>query len=208
MGKAGFAPLIVLFGTMAVVSDQAAAHPHVAIDYKIDVQFNAAGEATGLFETWVFDPFYSAALVGDLGGRNWSTVGLDLLGRMASQEFFTNVTANAAPVSFGSPTLKLMDQFGPHVALTFELPFSRPVAINGLQYQIYDPSYYIQMLHAGVSDRVTLQGAPAGCAAVVIEPQPSAAALMQAYLMDVRAEPGDGPGRHFAETVTIQCGTS
>ena len=77
--------------------------------------------------------------------------------------------------------------------------------VQNFSYAIFDPTYYVEMLHFE-NEQVTFLGdAPEGCDTQILQPNPSteAIALSQSAGLDLR--PNSSIGRLFAETVQIKC---
>ena len=77
--------------------------------------------------------------------------------------------------------------------------------VQGWSYAIFDPTYYIEMLHAEGSS-ITIEGDFAQkCSSWIEQPNPSAdaVALSQSTILDNNAD--DTVGRFFAETVHVSC---
>src|SRR3546814_462775 len=121
--------------------------------------------------------------------------------------YFTKVERDGEDVAFGSVTDMSSALHGQRLGMTFVLPFESPIDLKGSSfvYAIYDPTYYIEMLHADSDDAIRLDAAPAGCAHRLIEPNPSMESLALAAALDRTQTAGDGLGALFAERVAVQC---
>ena len=74
-----------------------------------------------------------------------------------------------------------------------------------MHYAIYDPTYYIEMVHAETDQAITLVNAPGGCRAAMKQPNPDPEQIMLAASLDRTQSAGDGLGRFFAEDVSLTC---
>lgn len=207
---------IALLGILsaAVPVKRADAHPHAWIDVTVQVLFNDAGEVTGLRETWLFDEYYTAFAMEGLGrsGARPSQSDIDALlrenmNRLADYSYFTRVESDGATVAFASVTPMSSTLRGARLEMSFVLPFKEPVDMAGanFEYAIYDPTYYIEMLHAESSDAIRLAGAPTDCEHRLIEPTPTMEAVMLAQALDRTETASDGLGATFAERVKVRC---
>ena len=79
-----------------------------------------------------------------------------------------------------------------------------PSAKEGLEYRVFDPSYYIEMLHHSRKD-VMLESAGLACASQLIAPNPTAAQTTLAGALDRNAKAPDNLGEMFAQTVRVSC---
>jgi ABC-type uncharacterized transport system substrate-binding protein len=91
--------------------------------------------------------------------------------------------------------------------MTFTLRLAEPVdpAKDHLTYAVYDPSYYIEILHIEAPDAITLMGATERCSHELIRPNPAAEAVALAAALDQAATAEQGFGALFAERVHIRC---
>jgi ABC-type uncharacterized transport system substrate-binding protein len=211
LGKALCTAALALFASTA-----AHAHPHAWIDVNVEVVFDREGRVAGLKETWLFDDFYTEyAMQGR--GRPGAMPDQELLTavmhenmtNLADYTYFTRAEVKKAAIAFGPPTdmsSRLRDR---RIEMTFMLPFATPIRVDGepLTYMIFDPSYYIEMLHVETPDAVRLTGAPAGCSQRIVQPHPSLDQVARAAALDRNQSGGDKLGIIFAQRVTVQCGS-
>jgi ABC-type uncharacterized transport system substrate-binding protein len=197
-------PILLLAAAAAAATvAPARAHPHVFIDAKADVVFDAAGKVTAIRNVWRFDDAYSA----------FATQGLDIDGdgkftveelkpladvnveSLAEFGYFTFLMAGDKDVDFAKPTEYWLQWDEGFLTLFFTLPTAAPVEIRSLPatLDVYDPTYYVSF--AFVEDTpVTLDGAPAGCTFTVIKPKeldPATAATLAEIPADQREIPQD-----------------
>jgi len=189
----------------------AKAHPHGWIEITVEVLFDEIGRVTGLRENWLFDEAYTAFAVEELGGSP-SQQDIDaLLGgiirNLEEYAYFTKVKYNGEEVAFAPVTEASSALRGQRLDMTFLLRFEAPLDLKGsrLLYAIFDPTYYIEILHSESEDAVRLEAAPAGCTHHMIEPNPAMEAVALAAALDRTQTAGDGLGSLFAEWVEIEC---
>lgn len=178
------------------------------------VLFNPAGQATGLRETWLFDEYYTAFAMEGLGktGAKPSQADIDALlhenmKNLADYTYFTKARKNGADIAFRPVTEMSSTMRRQRLEMTFVVVFQSPVDLHGasLEYAIYDPTYYIEMLHADTAGAIRLDGAPAACTHRLIAPAPSIETIMLAQALDRTQTAGDGLGALFAERVEVRC---
>ncbi|MEM9122097.1 MAG: DUF1007 family protein [Pseudomonadota bacterium] len=258
-------------GLVFACATPASAHPHVYIDMISAPVFNQVGQMTALSVDWTFDEFYSlfatAALSPPPADASEPTapnppkdILLELakanLDNLKSVDYFTFVSVNGDQPNYGPIETYDSEMRGGRLAMSFILPLAAPVdpRTAHVSYAVYDPTFYIEVLHwSGVEPSadpslaqsctaiaaswgdqspsgltqvednpdlatyfyvtyfkvpptVTLgEGAPEGCYADILEPNPTEELLNFAAAID-RMETGpNGLGRHFAETVTLRC---
>jgi ABC-type uncharacterized transport system substrate-binding protein len=207
---------IIGFAMALLFSGKATAHPHAWIDVSIKVVFDDQGQVTALEQTWLFDEFYSMFVMEgamQLGGGVPSQEALDALlaenmKNLAEYRYFSEALSGETELQFAPPENAATRESHGRLEMSFKLPLQQPVAADAipLTYAIYDPTYYIEMLHAEKSDAIVLQNAPDGCEANLIEPTPDEAEVLYAAALGQSETGFDGLGRVFAERVMVTCG--
>jgi ABC-type uncharacterized transport system substrate-binding protein len=209
--------LAAAFGAALVVGavSPAAAHPHGWIDVWSTVLFDESGQPSAIREVWLFDEYYSAFAVEGLdedGDGEPDRAGLAALlqenmTNLEAYDYFTRIESDGVPVPIGPATEMSSQMHGDRLQMTFVVPFAQQDLAPGdaFTYAVFDPTYYIAMLHADAADAVRLEGAPEGCTHQLAEPRPDPEAVALASMLDQTQSGGDGLGAQFAETVTIRC---
>lgn len=205
---------------LALAAGPVAAHPHIFIDTELEVIFDAAGQATHVRVTWIYDDFYSLLMIEDRGldpdgdgtltpEEHAALQGFD----MAWDADFlgdTHVLAGDAAVGLGRPSDWTAAYVDGRIVSTHLRALDRPVAAAEapLVVQVYDPGYYSAYY---ITAQPVLTGAPAGCSAQVFEPDRDAAdAILQAALdelagsIDLEME-FPAVGAAYAEEARITC---
>lgn len=204
--------LILLLGCF---SSQLLAHPHVWIDLKVTPKLNDQGQVVALQQAWRFDPFYSLLLIEELekGGpaeeleERIDQLALEVVRNLKNFDFFTRLRMNGQRQQFAEVEEYNLMQVGRRMEFSFILPLSQPLDLkaNRLRYQVYDPSYYIEILHAS-SEGPSKEGLPEGCKVTVEAPNPSSDLIEKALALDEDEVPEDPQlGEHFTETVYVEC---
>jgi len=199
--------LAILVGVAA--PGLSAAHPHAWIDLRSTVVLDSEGRAIGVRQEWLFDPLYSAIVAEDLGNSTQALEahGRDVLDRLKAYDYYTQVRVDGeiqAPGIVSDFTTGLQSK---QYWIRFLVPLSTPVdpSVYALSYSVFDPTYYIEMLH--LKDRpVDFIGVGRGrCVAQVEPPKPAADAIMRARSLAVDARPDNSLGALFAERVVVGC---
>jgi ABC-type uncharacterized transport system substrate-binding protein len=204
-------PLLAAALVAALAGHAAEAHPHSWIDLKVAVLFDDTGKIKGLREDWLFDEVYTTYILDSfakgkpLTPDRFAAIARKIMGNLKSYDNFTKAKANAKPLALGGIAAPGAAMQGRRFALTFTANFAEPVAPKGFAYEIYDPTYYIEMLHAEAKDAIRLVGAPAGCQPHVAKPTPSMDAIVRASSLDQTQTSDTGLGELFAEKITISC---
>lgn len=200
---------------MLASSEPLNAHPHAWIDIKVDVLFDDQGNATGLREHWLFDEFYTAFALEGLGVGSSQAPSQEMLDEIVRQnvinlaeyDYFTSVLHGEDNVDFREADGLAATVEDKRLIMSFVVPFEQSLELTelSLTYSVYDPTYYIEMLHADVDEPIQLEGAPEDCSFEVLTPNPSFEAVSLAAALDLNQTASDGLGALFAEQVIVQC---
>ena len=204
----------LLITALLLFSGQVTAHPHAWIDLRIAVLFSEDGHVEALRQEWAFDPTYSHLLLEDMAADQphldldtaLNTMAERMLANLSEYRYFTEITLgerHLEPAAVRDATLSLRQR---RLHLQFELPLEgpRPDPDLPLTYRVYDPTYWIEILH-DPEDVIHLAGGE-GCSARIQPPRPEAWMVAYAATLnrDQRA-PIDDLGRPFAEVVSVEC---
>ncbi|GAB4367960.1 MAG: DUF1007 family protein [Kiloniellaceae bacterium] len=207
----------ILAALMAAVLAGAAAgaaraHPHVWIDARSEVVFDAQQRIAALRVTWRFDEFYSLFAIEGLDSDGVLTDAelrpLAELNVTSLQEYryFTYIVADGAELPYG-PVSEYASRFEDGIlSLEFVIPLATPVDPRSAQvsFKSYDPTFYIAVEPA-LEDPVRFAGAPpAACRAVVQEGQDGETLnLSEADFLDPAKT--ESLGALYATTIAIVC---
>jgi ABC-type uncharacterized transport system substrate-binding protein len=189
------------------------AHPHIWVDLQITPLFNDERALIGLSQQWQFDPFYSLVLAEDIqhpDPQRPAQLKSDIWQNLEPQNFYTELRVADQPQEL-LPTSDLelkMDGFS--AVLSFELTLSEPISAEQLnsadiRYQIFEPTYYMDMMHQS-NNGLILSARAAHCDFEIVAAQPSAEKRQRAIDAD-NPEVSEDPtlGQHFAQTVILRC---
>ena len=216
--EAGGRLMRIFLGILAVMTvlmpAVAAAHPHVWVDTRTELQFDTRGQVSAIRVTWRFDELYSAfAIQGSDGNSDGEVSESELhdlaelnVGHLAEWGYFTEVRVGTADAGFLEVT-----EFGARnedgtLVMWFVLPLEYPVDPTAVPVRIrsYDPSYYVAF-DTDPAVKVALVGdAPAGCRAVAMAAGDQPQNISDA---DLAALTADGAwASAFAPVVSLRCG--
>ncbi|MGO1426644.1 MAG: DUF1007 family protein [Halomonas sp.] len=201
-----------------LASHDARAHPHGWIDLSVRVITDDEGVVSGLHQTWRMDPFYSLVVFEELQQVENASLeeGLDQLGteirdNLSGEHYLTEVRINDELQALGEVSEYTAMERDGRLVFMFILPLEspQPLADATLTYQVFDPTYYIEVVHEEEGgqprdDALILQGEPA-CELSVIAADPDPERVMQAALLDKDESGEPGLGRFFAETGQVDC---
>jgi ABC-type uncharacterized transport system substrate-binding protein len=178
----GWTKIVLLIATAFGASlPRANAHPHILIEARTELLFNAQGQVVGISNIWDFDDAFSAyAIQGYDSQGDGKPTQQDLqpfaeinLKSLAEYGYFTRLEVDGVGISFARPR-NYFDVFANEkLTLSFTLPLAKPLDVSGrtLQLEIYDPTYFAAITFAQ-HEPVKLVGASAGCQSVVHRPEP------------------------------------
>ncbi|AJY49507.1 DUF1007 family protein [Halomonas sp. KO116] len=218
MKWAGSVVAVCLGMSSVLVSPGAHAHPHGWIDLSVRVITDDQGVVSGLHQTWRMDPFYSLVVFEELQQVEGASLeqGLDQLGKeirdnLAAQHYLTEVRINDERQALGEVSEYTAMERDGRLTFMFILPLETPQPLTDalLSYQVFDPTYYIEVVHEEAGgqprdDALILHGEPA-CELAILPADPDPELVMQAALLDKDESGEPGLGRYFAETGQVDC---
>ena len=195
----------------------ARAHPHVFIDGGVNFVFDGESRLTELRITWIYDPLTSLFMLEDLGIDPAATAPLgtsDRAGLAAYQTEWDDGFAGdsylwdgARRIGLSGPNAPEAELIDGKVAIRFSRRLETPVRPGAeTVVKVYDPTYFTAY---AITETPRLEGAAAGCHAVVqrFEPSGPLQALQQSLArLPVDATPEtEDVGALFADQVFIAC---
>lgn len=215
MRRRAFACLLLALGLLFATAGQAPvrAHPHAWIDLRSTLLLDAEGRVTAIEQEWLFDEFYSMfVLDGLVENEDAEADSLMELARrnlenLRAYDYFTEVRADGETLALATVEDYESEMRGARLWMRFVLPLESPVdpRTQALEFSVFDPTYYIEMLHLE-GDVIAFRGADSdGCFGEVVPPNPDPEAVTLAQALDRNAEPDSALGGLFAERVTVTC---
>lgn len=187
----------------------ASAHPHAWIDLRSAIVMSASGRVVAIEQEWLFDPLYTS-LITDARGTAPAALQAEasaIVERLREHRYFTEIRIDGERVTPG----RVQEFEGGLQSGRYRLRFVVPLETRPdptrqtLSYAVFDPTYYIEILHLE-KDIIEFRGSKAGsCLGRIVPPSPSMEAIIRARAVDVDARPDDSLGALFAEQVTIRC---
>ncbi len=205
--------LALLFMLAGAGGFPAVAHPHAWIDLRSTVVLDAAGRVTAIEQQWLFDPFYTVfATEGLSGAAGTRAEALRALARsnlqnLRSYDYFTEVRTGGTKVALGTVSEFESELREGRMWIRFVVPLATPVdpTERTLAFAVFDPTYYIEILHLQ-GDVVAFRGdETGGCFGRIVPPNPTTEAVLLAQAMDRDATPDATLGSVFAERVEVTC---
>ena len=212
-GIAGRWLALWLLAAVATAPGEVAAHPHGWIDLRSRVLFDDEGQVAAFEFEWLFDEFYTLFIAEEFiaDGRPPSEFLAEIastnLANLAEYDYFADVKLDGQPVAVGEVTQYETGLRDERLWLRFSLPLLDSVDPHSarLTFAVYDPTYYIEVLHEE-GEPIVLSGPGSdGCSAEIEPPNPSFSDIAFASALDRTQSAGDGLGEVFAETVLVDC---
>lgn len=158
---------------------QASAHPHVFVTMKSEVVYAPDGTLTAVRHAWTFDDMFSTYALQGLESKEKGVYTREELAPLAEvnitslkeYDYFTQATANGGKIEFSGAADYWLEFKDSTLTLHFTLPVKTPVKTPAADFEIYDPSYFIDF---SFDDKdkvpVTLAGTPGQCKLDVSKP--------------------------------------
>lgn len=208
--------LALTTGGGVLVSRDAAAHPHIFAEARLEVVLSDEGTVKELRNVWRFDPYFSSTVLlefdgngdGELDKQELEAVGTTVLESLADYSYYTSITDNGADVPPGKPEAIYADMKYGQLLLFFAVEPSKPVRLEGhLAFGVYDPTMYTAMDFVNDSDLVVLND-KGQCEKAVVRPNPdeiiaqNQQSLTEAFFNDPE---GNDFSRLFATRMELTC---
>lgn len=189
------------------------AHPHSWIDLRVTVEFNDQGKITALHQRWLMDPFASTLWLDGIAGmqgaqreRELEKAAREALERISGHDYFTVIKHGGEKidqVEAQNPRLKPVKG---RLELQFELSLDNPIDPEkaSLRYAVFDPTYYVEILHAK-SNSIRLDGGGLHCDLHLEPPSPDPQQVAYAASLGRDVQASTELGQNFAEWAEISC---
>lgn len=154
------------------------AHPHIIVDARAEIVFDADGKMAAIRNIWQFDEAFTAFAIQGLDGDGDGTLTDEELAPLAKvnveslQEFgfFTYLVAGKEEATFSPPDEYWLEFYDGRLTLFYTLPLGAPLAVGpDTTLEIFDPEYYVAFNFVPDAP-VRLVDAPAGCDATYQQP--------------------------------------
>ncbi|ODT65210.1 MAG: hypothetical protein ABS75_32435 [Pelagibacterium sp. SCN 63-23] len=197
----------------------ATAHPHLFVDAKVTISFDAAGNVSAIRNQWTFDRAFSVWQVQGMDRDGDGTTTPQELQGLADENlvaladfgFYTSIGRGDEAVPLEAEGAARFEFANQRSTLTFTVrPQSDYPVGGGLDISVADPAYYVGITFAGESD-VTVENLPEDCSYELMAGSPMAddvAAQLGALGPDVLQLPADLAARlrGSQQSIVVQCG--
>ena len=203
----------ICLSTAGLLSTDSRAHPHAWIDMSTSLTFNGEARISSIVVDWLFDDFYTAFVVEDINRAGESidqaltSLAEENLRSLKEYQYFTDVRVDGKRqhVEYNGHFETEIRQ--DRLWLRFKIALPQPVdpRQQSVTYAVYDPTYYIEILHLE-GDVVALRGERSrGCFANILPATPTGATIAMAAALDQNVKAPNTLGQMFADTVEILC---
>jgi ABC-type uncharacterized transport system substrate-binding protein len=210
--------LLAAFALLIGLPSIAAAHPHVFVDAREEIVFDADGRMTAIRHIWQFDEAFTAFAIQGLdanGDGKLSDEELQPLAKvnvdsLKEYAYFTSLKVEGRRVPVTPPTEYWLAFHSGRLTLFYTLPLKTPVAPGrNATLEVFDPEYFVAFDF--VKDHtITLTGAPAACKAAYRPPHElddATMAKLAAIPIDQHDLPQDlaDAASSLASLITVSC---
>lgn len=212
------AALALAAGAIALLPSQAAAHPHVFADARLEVTVAPDGTVEKLAHVWRFDDVFSSTVLMEFdknGDLKLDQSELDTLSQtinesIAEYKYFQTVLADGKDVAMAKPEHLVADFPDNQLLILFESKPDKPLKLSHdkVSFGVYDPTFYTAIDYVNDSD-MHISGLPKGCSSRIVRPDPdeaiaaNQATLTEAFFNDPT---GNDMSKIFATRLEVTCG--
>jgi len=186
----------------ALIPLPAAAHPHVFVEARAEIVFNAAGDISAVRHVWRFDEAFSAYASQGFDTNRDHVFSMEELQPLAQvnveslkeYHYFTYVDIDGKQQTLADPKEYFLKEEGGQLTLFYTLPLAKPIDASGhtVRIDIYDPEYFVAVTFVPDTPMALTGDVPAGCTLEVKEPEeldPMAATQLALIPRDTRNLP-------------------
>ncbi len=217
--KSFLASVALAAGTLLATLGGAAAHPHVFVDARTQVVFDAEGKIVAVRQIWRFDDAFSAFASQGLDKNGDGILSVEELQPLAKvnvdslkdYDYFTFLRVEGKRSGFKIPTEYWLQSSDGYLTLFYTLNLMQPVKpdAKGVTLDVFDPGYFVDFQFVE-KDPVVLEKAPATCKAE-IQRKGTPDAATAAILGQIPASERDLPPElkavtsDLANRITVRC---
>jgi ABC-type uncharacterized transport system substrate-binding protein len=206
----------IALGALALLTAAAQAHPHVWVTMKSEVLYGADGVATGIRHAWTFDDMFSTYATQGLESKEKGKFTRDELAALAQVnieslkefDYFTLANLNGKKTQLKPPVDYYLEFANGLLTLTFTLPLAAPGKAQSLDFEMFDPTYFVDFSFAE-KDAARLSGAPEACKLTVLKPgeegSPAKPRSQPGEAFFNNLAPSSNYGSKFANKIQVAC---
>lgn len=203
---------LTLITTLLVAPVAASAHPHVWVKAASELIYAPDGTITGVRHSWTFDDMFSTYALQGIETKTKGVYTREELAPLAQTNveslkefgFFSFAKADGRKQKFVEPTDYYLEYKDAALVLHFVLPFKTPFKFRQMQFEVFDPSYFVDF-QLQEKDPIKLVAAPAGCTMAIERPSDGTAAAKKLGEDNFLDGSNENFGAMFANKVTVNC---
>ncbi len=207
--------LSFIVAAVTLLAAPARAHPHVWVTMKAEVIYGTDGAATGVRHAWTFDDMFSTFATQGLESKEKGKFTREELAPLAEVnvsslkdfDYFTVARANGKKADLKAPADYYLEFTNGLLTLHFTLPLAAPVKAQSLDFEMYDPTYFVDFSFAE-TEPARLTGAPEACKLAVLRPGEGGAQAKPSQPGEAFFNnPGQSSnyGAQFSNKITVRC---
>ena len=201
---------------LLIANGPVSAHPHVWVIMKSTVVYAPDGTVVGVRHDWTFDDMFSAFATQGLESKQKGVFTREELQPLAKvnveslkeYDYFTFAKADGKKVQFVDAVDYHLDFDGKETVLTlhFLLPLKTPLKAKTLDFEVYDPTYFVDFALAE-KNAASLEGAPAQCTLTAGKPPEPTREIMQqlAQIPANQQVQANSYGALFSNKIAVKC---
>ena len=211
--------ILKAFGAACVIgvlgAVPAMAHPHVWIDMRVSSIFDADGNLSGFTHVWSFDEFYTVFQLEGfaVSGENepsdaqLAAYAVAMTDSIAEFGYLMRIEGKEGRLTVSPRDQSARLRPDQRLELTFTVDLETAVDVSQwpVRYSVYDPDYFIEMLHEKDTGVLMTGKPPATCSTDLERPTPTFEMISLAAALDRMDQGPESLGAAFAENVTIDC---
>ncbi len=213
------AALILVFAGLIGFVSRAEAHPHVFIDARAELVFDAQGQLTAIRHVWRFDEAFSAFATQGMATDDNGLITRETLQPLAKvnidslkdYDYFSFLRIAGKRYGFKIPTEYWLQMDQGQLTLFFTLNLTQPIKVSrqNVVLDVFDPSYFVDFTLVP-TEPALLVNAPADCK-LNVTPKGDPDAATAAILSQIPASERELPPEYQAMTkdlanrITVTC---
>jgi ABC-type uncharacterized transport system substrate-binding protein len=211
-----FRTVLAALALMLSAASAAFAHPHVWVIMKSEVVYAPDGTITSIRHAWTFDDMFSTYATQGLENKEKGKFTREELAPLAEVnvtslkefDFFTIAKADGKNETLSEPKkgeywLEFKDS---QLTLHFTLALKTPVKAKTLEFETYDPTYYVDFALVE-KEPIALAGAPAGCKLTIVKPKDLSTSagqtLSESFFNQLNS--ASSYGAAYASKISVRC---
>lgn len=202
---------------LAFGASQAAAHPHIFAEARLEVVAGDDGKIAELRNVWRFDEVFSSSVLMDfdkntnlkLDPPEQDAVGTTVRDSLADFNYYMSITVDGKAVPVQKPDIIHVDYKDGQLLMFFAVKPAQPIPLKGkLAFGVYDPTFYTSIDFPNDEDMATIGDALKACKRSVVRPDPDQVlAQNQSTLTDAffNDPTGTNMSKLFATRLELSC---